>query len=262
MIDRVFAAFIFFTRLPFWRLRQPAADAFKRVVELWPLTGWLTGGVAALTLWGTATVLPYSLAVIVAIGMRMILTGALHEDGLADFFDGFGGGGRDRGRILAIMKDSHIGTYGVLALVMYLLLLFFALRTLPCSIAALALFAADPFAKMLTAQLVALMPYARNEKEAKARVVYKRITWKAELSIAVQGLLPMLLFLLPTDICWLPVVAVPSVVAVGLIWLVWNRLKGYTGDCCGAVFLLVELAVYVTLCGVCEPRWALWSLWG
>ena len=128
MLDRVFAAFIFFTRLPFWRLRQPAADAFKRVVELWPLTGWLTGGVAALTLWGASTVLPYSLAVILAIGMRMLLTGALHEDGLADFFDGLGGGGRDRERILSIMKDSHIGTYGVLALVLAIIQLIRRIR--------------------------------------------------------------------------------------------------------------------------------------
>ena len=113
--DRPWAAFIFFTRLPLWRLHQPPVDAYRSVVEWWPLTGWLTGGVMAAVLYGASFVLPMPVAVLMAIVARLLLTGALHEDGLADFFDGFGGGGTDRDRILAIMKDSHIGTYGVLA---------------------------------------------------------------------------------------------------------------------------------------------------
>lgn len=123
--DRIWAALIFFTRLPFWRLHQPPKACYETVVEHWPLVGWLTGGVMAATLYGASMVLPYQVAVLVAIVMRLLLTGALHEDGLADFLDGFGGGGNNRQRILDIMKDSHIGTYGVIGLVLYLLLLFF-----------------------------------------------------------------------------------------------------------------------------------------
>ena len=78
--------------------------------------GWLTGGVLAATIWFGSMVMPYCLAILSAIVVRILITGALHEDGLADFLDGFGGGGKDRERILAIMKDSHIGTYGVLGL--------------------------------------------------------------------------------------------------------------------------------------------------
>ena len=75
------------------------------MVEYWPLTGWLTGGLMAVTLWVGSLYLPYILAVLLAIIVRLLVTGALHEDGLADFCDGFGGGGSDRERILAIMKD-------------------------------------------------------------------------------------------------------------------------------------------------------------
>ncbi|MBP3669769.1 MAG: adenosylcobinamide-GDP ribazoletransferase, partial [Bacteroides sp.] len=99
------AAFIFFTRLPLWKLKEVPSECFKHVVPYWPLVGWLTGGIMAGTLWLTAQVMPVTWAWILAIVSRLLITGCLHEDGLADFFDGFGGG-TTRERTLAIMKDS------------------------------------------------------------------------------------------------------------------------------------------------------------
>lgn len=245
--DRIWAALIFFTRLPFWRLYQPPKACYETVVEHWPLVGWLTGGVMAATLYGASMVLPYQVAVLVAIVMRLLLTGALHEDGLADFLDGFGGGGNNRQRILDIMKDSHIGTYGVIGLVLYLLLLFFSLSSMSLEMAALAILAADPYAKMLTAQLVSMMPYARREEEAKAKVIYRKITLVSGVSLAVQGLLPIGLFVWYMGIVWEPLIFIPALVMYFLYLLIWRRLHGYTGDCCGAVCLMVELSVYLTL---------------
>lgn len=245
--DRIWAALIFFTRLPFWRLYQPPKACYETVVEHWPLVGWLTGGVMAATLYGASMVLPYQVAVLVAIVMRLLLTGALHEDGLADFLDGFGGGGSNRQRILDIMKDSHIGTYGVIGLVLYLLLLFFCLSSMSLEMAALAILAADPYAKMLTAQLVSMMPYARREEEAKAKVIYRKITLVSGVSLAVQGLLPIGLFVWYMGIVWEALIFIPALVMYFLYLLIWRRLHGYTGDCCGAVCLMVELSVYLTL---------------
>ncbi len=245
--DRIWAALIFFTRLPFWRLYQPPKACYETVVEHWPLVGWLTGGVMAATLYGASMVLPYQVAVLVAIVMRLLLTGALHEDGLADFLDGFGGGGNNRQRILDIMKDSHIGTYGVIGLVLYLLLLFFCLSSMSPEMAALAILAADPYSKMLTAQLVSMMPYARREEEAKAKVIYRKITLVSGISLAVQGLLPIGLFVWYMGIVWEPLIFIPALVMYFLYLLIWRRLHGYTGDCCGAVCLMVELSVYLTL---------------
>lgn len=116
------AAFIFFTRLPFWRLKEVPSECFKHVVPYWPWVGWLTGGIMVIVLWTCAQFMPISLAWILAIITRLFATGCLHEDGLADFFDGFGGG-TTRERTLAIMKDSHIGTYGVIGLIIYFLLM-------------------------------------------------------------------------------------------------------------------------------------------
>jgi len=245
--DRIWAALIFFTRLPFWRLHQPPKACYETVVEHWPLVGWLTGGVMAATLYGASMVLPYQVAVLVAIVMRLLLTGALHEDGLADFLDGFGGGGNNRQRILDIMKDSHIGTYGVIGLILYLLLLFFCLSSMSPEMAVLAILAADPYAKMLTAQLVSMMPYARQEEEAKAKVIYRKINLASGISLAVQGLLPIGLFVWYVGVAWETLIFIPALVMYFLYLLIWRRLHGYTGDCCGAVCLMVELSVYLTL---------------
>ena len=248
--DRIWAAFIFFTRLPFWRLHQPPQACYKTVVEHWPLTGWLTGGLMAATIYFGSMVLPWPVVIVFAIVVRLLVTGALHEDGLADFLDGFGGGGSNRERILAIMKDSHIGTYGVLGLVVYELLLATALYTLNAEVAALAVLAADPYAKMVTAQLILMMPYARREEEAKAKTVYRKFNTWAGISLAIQGLLPMVLFLYLTELPWEMVIFLPCIVMYFLYLLIWNKLRGYTGDCCGAVCLLVELAVYLVVCAL------------
>jgi adenosylcobinamide-GDP ribazoletransferase len=246
--DHIWAALIFFTRLPFWRLHEPPRECYKTVVEHWPLAGWITGGMMAATLYFGSMVMPYVIVVQLAIVVRLLVTGALHEDGLADFCDGFGGGGRDRERILAIMKDSHIGTYGVLGLIMYELLLAATLMSLPPEMAALAIIAADPFAKMVTAQLVMMMPYARSEEEAKAKVVYRKMDWRAGISLAIQGLLPMVVFLYYTRLPWELVIFIPCIVMYFLYLLIMNKLHGYTGDCCGAVCLMVELATLLVVC--------------
>ena len=245
--DNIWAALIFFTRLPFWRVYQPPQSSYKTVVEFWPLTGWLTGGAMAATLYFCSMVLPYAVAVIAAIAVRLLITGALHEDGLADFFDGFGGGS-DRERILAIMKDSHIGTYGVLGLIIYMLLLGAALYSMPVAVAALVIVAADPYSKMVTSQLVNMLPYARHEEEAKNKTIYRKPSISAGLSLTVQGLLPMVLMIWLTGISWYAVIFIPALVMYFLYLLILRKINGYTGDCCGAVCLLVELAVYLVAC--------------
>ena len=262
IFDRPWAAFIFFTRLPLWRIHQPSKDSYRSVVEWWPLVGWLTGGVMAAVLYYGSMVFPYAVAVLLAIVARLLLTGALHEDGLADFFDGFGGG-TSRERILAIMKDSHIGTYGTLSLILYLALLFAALYSMRPLQAALIILAADPYAKMLSAQAVQMLPYARDEQTAKSGVVYRKYSLLAGISLALQGLLPLalLIFLTLNSSCTASVapsgrpitlltlhsslIYVPALVMFFLYLYIKKRIGGYTGDCCGALFLLTELSFYL-----------------
>ena len=248
-IDRLLASFVFFTRLPFWRLAQPPKECYSHVVEHWPLVGWLTGGVMALVLYFGSWLLPWPVVVILAIVARMLITGALHEDGLADFFDGFGGGGTDRECILDIMKDSHIGTFGVVSLIFYFLLLFFTLFSMTPEMAALAVLAVDPYAKMVSSQLIIMMPYARTAESAKNHTVYRRPTTAASVGLAVQGLLPLVIFLylMRSQVEWSTVVFSPCIVMYFLYLLIWRRIRGYTGDCCGAVCLLTELTTLLSV---------------
>lgn len=242
MINRILAALMFFTRLPFWRIKNVPADCFKTVVNYWPLVGWLTGGVAAFVLWGCNSLFSMPIAVIFAFGSRILLTGALHEDGLSDFFDGFGGG-KTKEQTLAIMKDSRIGSYGVIGLIFYFGSLFAIVVSLPPVLACCAIIAGDPGTKSIVAQLVNMLPYARKEEESKAHVVYKQMS-PSQVILTLCGIVPLLLFMDP--IYWLALVA-PALVFSVLVFMMMNRLQGYTGDCYGAAFLLSELSFYAAV---------------
>lgn len=243
--DRLFAALMFFTRLPLWRIHRPRPESFGRVVDFWPVAGWFTGGTMSVVFWWCSQHFPALVAALMAVAARMLLTGALHEDALADFFDGFGGG-TTRERILAIMKDSRTGTYGVLALVMHTALLVALLAALPRVPAVV--FTADVYAKACGSMLIAQLPYARTAESAKSGVVYR--PWHGRgllfhLLRCVVAVLPGVVWLYsvcPGFAWW--AFLVPPVVEVLLMLRMKRRLGGYTGDCCGAVFLLCELSFY------------------
>ena len=234
------AAFIFFTRLPFWRLKEVPSECFKHVVPYWPWVGWLTGGIMVIVLWTCAQFMPISLAWILAIITRLFATGCLHEDGLADFFDGFGGG-TTRERTLAIMKDSHIGTYGVISLIIYFSLML-EMRHLPLPLLCTLIICGDCWGKLCASQLINFLPYARKEEDSKAKVIYNRMSSKELFICIMGGTLP--LWLLPLSL-WGALVA-PCLVLAFLILLMKRRLQGYTGDCCGATFLMCEMAFYLS----------------
>lgn len=241
-MDRILATLMFFTRLPFWRIKQVDAEHFKHVVPLWPLAGWLTGGIMVGVLWLAAQVFPLSVAWIIAIIARLLITGCLHEDGLADFCDGMGGG-VTRERILLIMKDSHIGTYGVIGLIIYFLLLT-QMSALPLSLLCAIVFTGDVWCKFVSSHIINILPYARKEEEAKNKTIYQRMTAIEAFVGAIIGCLPFVLFL--PKYYW-PALLAPVVVFILLVWLMKRRIQGYTGDCCGALFLISEL-VFLLVC--------------
>jgi len=235
----ILATFIFFTRLPFWRIKEVPAEHFRHVVPYWPLVGWLTGGCTALTLWLCGQVLPLSLAWIIAIVVRLLITGCLHEDGFADFLDGFGGG-TNRERILAIMKDSHIGTYGVIGLILYFLLLL-RVSIIPLNTLCIIVLCGDCWAKFVASQLPNLLPYARKEEESKAKTVYSKMNIAQFVIGLVAGTLPIVL--LQRE--FLPILLCPIFTFAVLYFIMKKRIQGYTGDCCGAMFLMCELSFYI-----------------
>ncbi len=242
-MKQIAAALVFFTRLPFWRIKafNVPAEYFKQVINYWAVVGWLTAGVMAGVLWGAAQILPYSIAIIMALLSRLLITGALHEDGFADFFDGFGGG-ITRERILEIMKDSHIGTYGVISLIFYFLFFYFFLENLGLYLACTVILVGDPLCKLISSQITLFLPYARNAETSKSKTVYKKMSLRTALISALFGLLPFVLLL---NIHFWAAIIFPIFVFLGLILLMKRKIQGYTGDCCGAMFLLCELSFFL-----------------
>lgn len=246
---RILAALIFFTRLPFWEIAEVPKEYYRRVVVLWPYTGILTGGAMALTFVAASMILPHTIAVISAIIVRLLITGALHEDGFADFCDGFGGG-RDRQRILDIMKDSHIGSYGVIGLIVYYALLFASMNSIPAELLPWMMISADMSAKFASSSIINNLPYARKEEEAKNKLIYERMTRKelaVNLAGGVIGILPATIFGGPIFFASTIMAYIVSTVMTSYIR---SKINGYTGDCCGAMFIISETAFYITTSAV------------
>ena len=235
------AAITFFTRIPLWKLVELPGEVFRKIIGYWPLTGWITGGITGLALWGCSYLVPPMVAVILALVIRLLLTGAFHEDGLGDFFDGFGGG-RTKEDILRIMKDSHVGSYALIGIVVYYLLLVNLLASVPARTAMLLIFSADPLSKMLTALMINYLPYARKESESKAKTIYDKLTFIRIIGVLVFGLLPMGMFL-PMKL-W--IAAFVSIAMMAFIFIyIKKKIQGYTGDICGATALLCEVMFYL-----------------
>lgn len=243
---RILAALIFFTRLPFWRMAEVPAAYFKNIVSHWAFVGWLTAGLSVLVLYASSLILPHGVALLLAMITRLLITGCLHEDGLADFFDGFGGG-TSRERILVIMKDSHIGSYGVIGLIFYFALYYTLLGSIPLELAGCAILAGDPFCKGVSSMIINRLPYARKEEEAKNKTVYSRMSCEELAWSVLCGAMPLLW--LPNAIYLLATIA-PILVWIALTSFMDRKIQGYTGDCCGATFLLCELSFYMAFVAI------------
>ncbi len=227
---------------------KPTKRWWKTVVrEHWPLVGWLTGGGMAATLWLGSEWLPYGVAVLLAMAVRMALTRGYHELGLAHFADGMVRHGRDRSTIVAAMSRKRAGVPGVLAVAVYCGALAVALYVLEPRHAALTVFAADPFARMLSSQIAMMLPYIPDGADSRLSV-YRTMGVREGIILALEGLLPGLAccWLLGTEADWQLLIAVPCVVMYALYRVVAARLRGYTSSCRSACFLLCELAILLT----------------
>lgn len=227
------------TRLP---VRISAARAMRRGAApawAWPLVGALVGAAGAaagaVALW--CGLVP-ALAAVAVLAVQIMMTGALHEDGLADTADGLWGGW-DRARRLAIMKDSHIGTYGVLALLMVTLARGIALTLLITAGDWAAIIAAGVISRAPMAVLMAALPNARDSglSHRVGRPPQAAVLTSCGLSAAAATAL----------IGWAAFPAAGAVLLVcGLLGLVARaRIGGQTGDILGASQQLAEVAVLV-----------------
>ncbi|MFN4361155.1 MAG: adenosylcobinamide-GDP ribazoletransferase [Hylemonella sp.] len=250
----------FFTRVPItgrladWVGYSP--EMLRRSAAHFPGVGWLVGGLAALLYAGLAAVLPNGtytplLLAVLSTVFTVLLTGAFHEDGLADVADGLGGS-YDKERALDIMKDSRIGAFGALALVLALLLkvsLLALLGEADPALACGALFFAHVLSRFLPLWLIRLLPHVGDTARSKSKPLADQISG-ASLFVAAlwtAASLALAWWWLPDARFWLG-----GAVAALLAWLwMWRllvrRLQGYTGDGLGATQQVSEIAIYFGL---------------
>lgn len=242
-LEYFFGAIRFFTRLPVPAWVGHSAEALNRSARWFPAVGLVVGGIGALVYLAALQVWPQSVAVLLSMAATLYATGAFHEDGLADTVDGLGGGW-DKTRILEIMKDSRVGSYGVVATVLALLGKFTLLAALDVALVPWALLAGHALSRFCAITLLAAMDYVREDQQAKAKPLATRLS--------TGQLLFSLLFALPALVAlpWAKAVAGCALAALATLWLAakFKRwLGGYTGDCLGATQQLAELAFYLGL---------------
>lgn len=248
----ILTAIQFFTRLPVPAWVGHSAQQLEQAARYLPLVGILIGALVAAVLWLCALVLPLPLAVGLSMAAGILATGAFHEDGLSDFADGMGGG-HSKEKALAIMKDSRVGAYGVIALVLVLLMKFEVLVAL-CStrslaLTAAALVAAHSVSRLMAASLMLTQNYVREDDSARARPAAQRMS-AASFVVALLTAIATLIILYAAGANLSAVLAATGAAFVMRAWLAWRlqkRLGGYTGDCLGAVQQLSELAFYLGL---------------
>jgi adenosylcobinamide-GDP ribazoletransferase len=238
----IVVAFQFLTRLPMPSITFKT-DSLSRAIKFFPLVGLIIGSGAVLLQKVLTSHLSRSLVTLIVLIYLVLVTGCLHEDGLADCADGFGGGST-KDQILAILKDSRIGSYGATALMLSLLARYLLLGSLPLESFAAYVISAHVLCRWSSLPLSYFLPPAREQDGQGARIA--KLTSSASLIFgSIFSFAVVVLALRRSAVAPLLV----TTLAVALSgWLYTRRIGGVTGDCFGATNQLTEIAVY--FCGV------------
>lgn len=235
-------AFQFLTRIPLPSVRYES-DSLSRAIKFFPLVGLVIGSGAVLLQRLALHHFSRPLAALAVLIYLVLITGCLHEDGLADSADGFGGGS-NRDQILIIMKDSRIGSYGATALILSLLARYLLLASLPLEHFAAYIISSQVLCRWSSLPLSYLLPPARERDGQGAKIA--RLTSRSSLIIATLVSFAVAAFLLRWSAIAPILIATLTIASSG--WFYFRRIGGVTGDCFGATNQLTEIAVYV--CGV------------
>lgn len=242
-IQLFLTALMFYTRIPVPASVGYSEDNLNRSTRYFPLIGWIVGGVGALAFFLSSYLLPVNIAIIISMVATIWITGCFHEDGFADFCDAFGGGWTKQ-RILDIMKDSRIGTYGAVALILILGTKFFSIAALPVAQVPLILWAGHSISRLACVNMIYLSSYARDNDDSKAKPIGKKGSVADYIMASVFGILPLLFFSNLLILLYIPIAAII------VLWYkryIEKWIGGYTGDCLGALQQITEVVFYLVL---------------
>ena len=245
-----FTALMFFTRIPCPSWVDHSEEYLNKSRKYFPLIGLIVGGIAALVFWLSTLIFPLTIAIILSTIASVWITGAFHEDGFTDVCDGFGGGwGKEQ--ILTIMKDSRIGAYGVIGVVLLVLLKLFALNEIGTHDHIMLIFClvnAHTTSRFIASTFVHTHDYVQDIDKSKSRPIANSRLSLGEMVFSFSiALIPFVLFqhfifLLVLPICY------ASKMYLGYYFK--KHIGGYTGDCLGATQQISEVVFYLSVIGL------------
>jgi adenosylcobinamide-GDP ribazoletransferase len=250
-----FTCLMFYTRIPCPKNITHDPDYLNKATRYFPFIGWIVGSISFLTFYIFSLFLSVETAVIFAIITSILTTGAFHEDGFADVCDGFGGGWTKE-KILLIMKDSAIGAYGAIGLVLLFLVKF---KLLTESIflftiqkdyflVFLVFISAHSLSRLAAISIVFTHEYSRDDATSKSKPIAKKHTWKEVLGSFFFGLIPLFVFCYFTLQFKIVLVLLPVFLTRYFLARYFQKwIDGYTGDCLGATQQVCEVIFYLSL---------------
>lgn len=259
-----FTALMFYTRIPCPKNIDHHPDYLNKASRYFPVIGWLVGSISFVVFYFAALFFSNEIAVILSIIAGILVTGAFHEDGFADVCDGFGGGWTKE-KILLIMKDSAIGAYGAIGLVLLFLLKFQSLVQLTnkaqipdfgfgiwnmsrsFGIETLLFFiTAHSLSRLAAISIVFTHQYSREDATSKSKPIAQNYTWREVLGAFFFGLLPLLMLAV---FHWQFLLLVFPVFLTRFFLARYFQkwIGGYTGDCLGATQQVCEVVFYLSI---------------
>jgi adenosylcobinamide-GDP ribazoletransferase len=253
-----FTALMFYTRIPCPKNIDHNPDYLNKASRYFPLIGWIVGGICFGIYYLGSTLFSVEIALILSMIAGILTTGAFHEDGFADVCDGFGGGWTKE-KILLIMKDSAIGAYGAIGLVLLFLLKFQVLSdvlhqseivNLQSSIKNILLFVVGHSVSRLAAiSIVFTHLYSREDASSKSKPIAQNFTWKEVVGASIFGLLPLvILSFFQWQLLWALIPVFITRFFLARYFQKW--IDGYTGDCLGATQQVCEVVFYLSIIGI------------
>lgn len=246
-----FAAVMFYTRIPCPSWVDHSPEYINKSVRYFPVIGWIVGIISGIgLLLGSWLVSPMFAAIFFTV-ISVWLTGAFHEDGFADVCDGFGGGWTKE-QILNIMKDSRVGTYAVVGLILLFLLKISLLVEISGFTGHVYRFLiainGHTLSRMMAATVIFTHQYVREDELSKARPVAKSYSMTNVFCVILFGLIPTVVIIFISGQWWWSLVPVPLyLVKIWLSHYFNKKIGGYTGDCLGATQQVVEVSYYLVV---------------
>lgn len=255
-----FTALMFYTRIPCPKNIDHSPEYLNKATRYFSLIGIIVGLISFIIFITFNYLLGSTLAVTLAILAGVLTTGAFHEDGLADVFDGFGGGW-NKLQILTIMKDSRVGAYGGIALVFLFLIKFIALVQITALsltsllydqaylIIGLVFVTYHSLARFSASNIIFFSTYSREDETSKVKPIAKSHTKKEVFGVYFFGLLPLFFFSIIQPQILL--VLIPLVLLIYYSKKYFEKwIDGYTGDCLGAVEQLAECIILLSIISI------------